>query len=514
MKRLNFTLVLILTVGLSSLWAQTQQPNVQTAAKWLYKKAIQSTKNSTSSGWRSQFINQPDSITFAFWEVDKQTAQTELQAGIKWKTLNGSVVIDQEIIYQEGAAFALTYSYNNQNQITGGQVRLFLGPLPIPAGSLIINRDSKGNITRAGLELNVLGEMITQGDSSKIIYNSENRIAAVTRYSYDEENENGPGWYLLDRHENLEYCQDGTLCSMVRIFNDEQGLEYIENYSSMEWYDNADTKYLESLLPGLGEYAPRLPFAFFPADPINEALGEPIAYVYEVSNSPGFIYRRTNYPYNDGEKDWLCTSLTVELEGQDPIGLSDYRCYSFDQNGKLILQNVYEDEDLQILVNAYTYSYNDYGYMSNSNVSNGMTSYTEEYVFEIDNDNRLRKIDFTSSFNPEFGEPALSGSINEFFYKQGTAVINSQILNVFEAFPNPADQALFVAIQTQKELVNKDLELRIRSLKGDVVYSQSYFINNQQVIELPVSNLPASLYFLECFDASGNYLASVKFLKK
>jgi hypothetical protein len=514
MKRSNFTLVLILMLGISSLWAQNQNPDIKSAAELLYKKAIQSSKIANGVGLRSQFIHQPDSLTFSFWDVDKQTAQVELQAGIKWKTLNGSIVIDQEILYQEGVAFALTYTYNNQNQITGGQVRLFLGPLPIPAGSLVINRDSRGNITRAGLELNVLGEMINQGDSSRIVYNSENQMTSVTRYFYDAENENGAGWYLRDRHENMEYCQDGALCSMLRIFVDEQGLEYIENYTSMEWYDNADKRYLQALLPGLDEYAPRLPFAFFPADPINEALGEPISYAYEVSTSPGFIYRRSNYPYNDGEKDWLCTSLTVELEGEDPIALSDYRCYSFDEDSKLILQHLYADEDLQILVNASTYNYNDYGYLANSNNSNGFTSYTEEYVFETDNDNRLRKIDLTTAFNPEFGEPALSGSIAEFFYKQGTAVINSQVMNVFETFPNPAEQSLFVAIQTQHEYSNKNIELRIRSLKGEVVYSQYSNIANKQVIELPISNLPASLYILECFDVSGEHLATSKFIKK
>jgi hypothetical protein len=515
MKQAFFTLTLALFGFLLPVYGQQVPADYAKAAKTLHQMAKKTIGKSQQSNFRSQYVHQPDSMTFSFWQDDKQTAQTEINAAFTWKQSNGAIVIDRETLYQEGVAFGITYAYNATNQVTGGAINVFLGPIPIPAGALIINRDSRGNITRTGVEINVLGNEITEGDSSAITYNAEDQMESVIRYFYDSENENGAGWYLLDRYDNLEYCQDGSLCAMTHVYTDDFSNEEItEIYTELDWYEDASDRFLASLLPAQDEYALQTAYAFFPADPKEIDLLRPIAAVLETTAFPGGVFRTSYFTYNDFGGEWLCTVQMLEQEGQDPILVTDYSCYSFGNEGRLEKKNTYADEDLQVNTGFYTYSYNDYGYVAISTYSNGMDMINEENVFEVDGDNRLRKIDYTYNYQPELGEPIKYGTIAEFFYKSGSSTINSSLIQVFEVFPNPAESALFVALKIGKGTPAVSGEIRIRNLAGELLHRSSRTISDREIVELSVANLPSAVYILEFVAVDGQSLAVSRFIKK
>jgi hypothetical protein len=517
MKSNIYNISLIAAIMMLSFVSNAQQMDQATSdllLSWLKKTTALTLKSSATSQQRSSaFIHRPDSIVYSFWVNDPSTAQAELIAGIRWKQSNGETVIDRELLYTEQFTFSLTYNYNSRNQVTGGNIALLLGPLPLPAGNMVVNRNSQDNITRIGINLNILGNEITAGDSCRIQYNAENQIESMTRYFFDQEGETGPGWYEISpRLQNLVYCPDGKLCSFEEV--SDNGEQFVITYTDLEWFEDADQRFIASYLPSLDDLGFQVPFSVFPQDPRETYLSMPISAIitYPDFEDGEFIqYSHEIEDGEDGEYSLCVVKLYINPIVPEPQFIDRIECFLIDAEDNLTGIEYY-NEDLSIAGNRWI-EYNDYGYVSEDRYSDGLVLDLVNHDFEVDNGNRLRKISTTRNEINDFSEPSLYGDIWDLIYQGITSVRDEQLLEVFEVFPNPADASLFVAIQ-EKSNNGQRGNMLIKNMNGQTIFTQAYPAADRQVVELPVAQLQSGVYLVEVVSESGIRLGIARFIKR
>jgi hypothetical protein len=469
-------------------------------------------KISPKDGFRNQFINEPDSMEAYFWEGHPQNSELALRTSIDYRQVGGQTLISAENIYDEQGTFRLTYTYDAQNRPTGASISLLLGGFPIPAGNIVINRNAHGHITKSQLTFSFLGNTFIEGDSTLFVYNAENKVTEAWIAYYDSEGANGPGWYLVERYYNIEYCGGDDICAMDHATQYEGFPEEVTNYTNLEWFGNGTTLFVERLQPDISEGLLFSPYLFLPEDPLSvSALSNPIGGEMVSSFDPGTTTLFRYFTAGENDEQLCLYSYRVD-EFQDTILSSLISCHYVNEEGQLMTVENFFDLDLQDWWNTQTFTYNDYGYNDTTNEYNSQTSSNSQNIFAIDNGNRLRKIESIYSYTNEIGFTESSGLDSYYFYDGISSVVDEQIYKSFVVFPNPSSDYIFVAIESgdKHSIVG---ELRMRNLKGELILSKSIQATDRQIIEIGLSQYPAGMYILEAISADGKINAVSKFIK-
>lgn len=471
-----------------------------------------------TSGLRSSFFNQPDSITSFFWDDDIANAELLLTAALTWRVIQGQRVVDQVRFSFAGLTFQIRYNYDAQVQISGGVVSILLGPLPIPAGNIVVNRDQRGNMTRVGLNLDILGNQIAQGDSANIAYDNAGRIESVARFYLDEETNQ---WVPSGALEDITYCEDegrDYVCSFTEVFvgfdPDGNPIVFSIFNTNCGWWEDADQLYIQSYLPNISDALPSFGDELFPQDPIisnlkNQPIAGEIRYSYDPETEgviSGFI---------DDETDQYCLFIAYYLIGEeDPVFVTDVRCHSFDDDGRLIGVNIYADLDLEILLSSRTYQYNDFDLLSSDEFSAGGFSERTLYDFVLDQQDRLRRYSSSTSTDGENGESFIFGEYYDYHYNPASSVVDESIFKTFEVFPNPTADFIFIATELGPDTAQRMVDFQVRSISGTNLLTKREFLVERQIVELSVQTLPAGIYVLEAYDAAQKLIGSLRFVKK
>ncbi len=471
-------------------------------------------KISLKDGFRNQFINEPDSIEAFQWSGDPQNSELALRTSIDYRQVGGQTLISVENLFTDQGTFRLTYTYDAQNRPTGASISIILGGFPLPAGNLVINRNTRGHVTRTQQTISFLGNEFVSGDSTLFVYNGDNKITEAWLAYYDSEGVDGPGWYLLERYYNIEYCGGDDICAMDHASTQFEGFpEEIINYSNLEWFGNGSTLFLEGLQPDISFGLVYSPYLFLPVDPMEySALSNPIGGEMITSFDPGATTLLLNFTTGDNDEQLCLYTYRVD-EFQDTILNSLISCHLVNEEGYLMTVENFLDLDMQNWAGTQSFTYNDYGYNDTYNEYNSQTSSNSYNNFTIDDGNRLRKIENINSFTNEIGFTESTGLDSYYFYDGISSVVDGQIYKTFVVFPNPSSDYIFVAIESSDLPINGG-ELRMRNLQGELILSKTIQATDRQIIEIGLNQYPSGMYILEAISADGKINAVSKFIKQ